>query len=160
MTYRPPSLTTLCGVTVVALVASLVMAFGRPVEMTVDGARVPSDVPPVAGTAGKVYVPLRPVAEALGARTTVASRGHVSVQRGRHTMRLAVGDDAATIDGKPVRLDRPPFRVRGRIMVELNAVARAFEVRTSYDRRTGKVSLLTPGVGQTFSSTDSTALMQ
>jgi hypothetical protein len=154
VTYRPPSFATLAGVTVVALVASLVMAFGRPVELTVDGARVPSDVPPVAGTAGKVYVPLRPVADALGARTTLASRGHVSVARGRHTLRVSVGDARATIDGKPVTLDHVPFRVRGRVMVELNAVARAFGVRTHYDRRTGKVSVATPGVGQAASATD------
>ena len=41
-----------------------------------------------------------------------------------------------------------PFRVRGRVMVGLKSVARAFNVRASYDPRTARIDVLTPGIGK------------
>jgi hypothetical protein len=148
--YQAPSLKTLAAVTVAAFVASVLLVFGRPVEMLVDGERIESDVPPVTTAADKVFVPLRTIADALGAETMVAGKDWVAVVRGRQSLRVKVGDAAATIDGLPVTLKHAPFRVRGRVMVELKAVADAFNVRASYDPRSGRVDVLTAGIGQAF----------
>jgi hypothetical protein len=142
----------------VALVASALLAFSRPAVMMVDGQRVESDVPPVTTTADKVFVPLRSLAEALGAQTDLDEKGRIDVVRGNQSLRVRVGDTHATLNGMPLTMKHPPFRVRGRVMISLKTVAAAFGVRVSYDPRTQRIDVLTPGIGQatTPGSTDTT----
>jgi hypothetical protein len=68
MRYSSPSNFTLVSTFVLALAGSLIFTFSNPVEVRVDGQPVLSDVPPVTTSKG-VFVPLRPVSEALGAET-------------------------------------------------------------------------------------------
>lgn len=150
MTYRPPGLRTLLTVGTAALAASAIMVLSQPVDLVVDGDRVESDVPPVTTVSDKVFVPLRTVADALGAQTTIAGKDRIAVVRGRQSLRVKVGDSRATIDGSPVELKHAPFRVRGRVMVELRAVASAFNLRARYDPRGARVDVSTPGIGQAF----------
>jgi hypothetical protein len=117
--------------------------------MMVDGERVESDVPPVTTTADKVFVPLRTLADALGAQTDLDEKtGRIDVERGNQSLRVRVGDIHATLNGMPLTLKHPPFRVRGRVMISLKTVAAAFGVRVSYDPRTQRIDVLTPGIGQ------------
>ncbi len=135
--------------TIVAVVASVLLAFSRPAVMMVDGQRVESDVPPVTTTSDKVFVPLRSIADALGAQTDLdAQSGRIDVVRGDRSLRVRVGDPHATLNGMPLTLKHPPFRVRGRVMISLKTVAAAFGVRASYDARTQRIDVLTPGIGQ------------
>ena len=152
MKYRAPSFRTLGTVATAALAVSALLVFARPVEMLVDGERIESDVPPVTTASDKVFVPLRTIADALGAQTVVAGRDRIDVIRGTQSLRVHVGDSRATIDGVAVTLKHAPFRVRGRVMVELHAVASAFNVRASYDPRGARVEVLTPGIGQAISA--------
>ncbi len=149
MTYRTPSLRTLATVALAALFASALLAVSRPVEMVVDGERIDSDVPPVTTSVGRIFVPLRSIADALGARTQPGEGdGRIDIVRGNQSLRLKVGDTHATVNGMPLTLSHAPFRVRGRVMIELNAVAGAFNVRAKYDPRTLRIEVLTPGIGQ------------
>ena len=117
--------------------------------MMVDGERVESDVPPVTVTSDKVFVPLRSLADALGAQTDLDEKtGRIDVVRGNQSLRVRVGDPHATLNGMPLTLKHPPFRVRGRVMISLKTVAVAFGVRVSYDPRTQRIDVLTPGIGQ------------
>ena len=144
-----PSLKSLVLAAVVAIVASVGMFVSRPVDVVVDGTRMESDVPPVTTAPNDVYVPLRSIADALGARTVVdAKTNHVVVIRGSDALELRSGSTHATLDGMPMTLDRAPFQVRGRIMVGLHTVARAFGVRVSYDPVAGRVNVMTPGIGE------------
>lgn len=134
---------------IVALVASVLLAFSRPAVMMVDGQRVESDVPPVTTTSDKVFVPLRSIADALGAQTDLEEKtGRIDVVRGGQSLRVRVGDPHATLNGMPLTLKHPPFRVRGRVMISLKTVAAAFGVRVSFDPRTQRIDVLTPGIGQ------------
>ena len=72
--------------------------------------------------------------------------GQVEVIRGDKTLRLKVGDTAATLNGAPMTLHRAPFRVRGRVMVGMHTISRAFSVKTKYDRKTARIDVDTPGV--------------
>lgn len=148
MTYRVPSWRTLTVTVVVALVASALLAFSRPAVMMVDGQRVESDVPPVTTTSDKVFVPLRSIADALGAQTDLDEKGHIDVVRGNQSLRVRVGDTHATLNGMPLTMKHAPFRVRGRVMISLKTVAAAFGVRVSYNPRTQRIDVLTPGIGQ------------
>jgi hypothetical protein len=132
----------------VALLASLVLALSRPIVMFVDGERVDSDVAPVTTASESAYVPLRSVADALGAETEVDKSGSIEVTLGERSLVLRVGDRHAKVNGMPLTLKRAPFRVRGRVLVSLDAVATALGVRAHYDARTARIEVVTPGVGQ------------
>ncbi len=149
MTYRAPGWRTLLVTAAAAVVASALLAFSRPVVMTVDGERVESDVPPVTTASDRVFVPVRSIADALGAETILAGGpGGIEIVRGNRTLRLRVGDTHATLDGMRFTLKHPPFRVRGRVMVSLTALANAFDVHATYDPRSARIDVLTPGIGR------------
>jgi len=149
MRYSKPSKTTLALTAVLALVGSLTFAFSKPVEVRVDGQPVLSDVAPVTTSKG-VFVPLRPVGDALGAETKYEHKsGDVVVTRGDQTLHLKVGSTHAKLNGMPVTLHHAPFRVRGRVMVSLRAVQQVFGVRVKFDRTTARVDLNTPGIQET-----------
>jgi len=147
MTYRAPSFRSLVLAGAVATMASTLFAFSRPVDMVVDGQHVDSDVPPVSTPGDHVYVPIRSLADALGAQTIVDGT-NIYVVRGTQSLRLRIGDPKASVNGMPLTLAHAPFRVRGRVMVGLRAIARAFDVHASYDARTARVEVMTPGIGE------------
>lgn len=149
MRYHKPSRATLAVTLVLALFGSLTFALSKPVEVRVDGQPVLSDVPPVT-TAKGVFVPLRPVGDALGAETKYEHKsGVVLVTRGDQTLHLKVGSTHAKLNGMPLTLKHAPFRVRGRVMVSLRAVQQVFGVRVKFDKMTAKVDVDTPGVSTT-----------
>jgi hypothetical protein len=132
----------------IALVASALLAFSRPIEMLVDGERVDTDVAPVTTASEKVFVPLRSIADALGAQTeTDAKSGAVTVVLGAQALHVRVGDNHARLNGVPFTLKHAPFRIRGRVMVSLDAVARALHVHARYDPRNARIEVITPGIG-------------
>jgi len=143
VTYRPLSLRVVLAVLASATLASAVMTLARPVEMRIDGARVASDVAPIATSSNHVFVPLRSVAERLGAKTISHENGGVDVVRGRRLLHVRVGDTRAALDGRPLTLEHPPFRVRGRVMLDLNVLADAFFASAKYDRGAQRIDVRT-----------------
>jgi hypothetical protein len=130
----------------VATIASLFYALGEPAVLSVDGQQILSDVPPVT-SAGRAYVPIRAVAEGLGGTTSYDSKsGKVVVIRGSDVLRMKVGSVHAKLNGNKMTLKRPPFVVRGRAMVGLNVVKRAFGSVVAYDRTGRTIDVSTPGV--------------
>ncbi|GAC1659289.1 MAG: hypothetical protein NVS9B12_12250 [Vulcanimicrobiaceae bacterium] len=140
---------TLAVTALIALAVALVLTLSRPVEMRVDGQNIVTDVPPVTQD-HEVFGPLRAVSEALGADTLFKSKTGqkdiVEVIRGEKTLRFEIGKTKATLNGAPMTLRRAPFRVRGRVMVGIHAISRAFGVKASYDRKTSRIDVDTPGV--------------
>jgi Copper amine oxidase N-terminal domain len=149
MKYRALSWQSITLTAVVALAASALLTFSRPTVMMVDGERVESDVPPVTTSSERAFVPLRSIADALGAETVIDDKtGEIDVVRGNQSLRLKLGDVHAKLNGMPMTLHHAPFRVRGRVMIGLAAVAQAFNVQATYDPRTARIDVRTPGVGQ------------
>lgn len=147
MRYRRPSWSAVALTAVVALVASAALAFSRPADLRLDGRDLAVDVPPVTTAHSKVFVPVRTLADALGADTKVNRKsGEISVVRGDRAVRLKVGDKQVKVNGEPMTLESAPFRVRGRVMMGMKSFARAFGVRATYDQRTARVDVDTTGV--------------
>ncbi|MDQ2858892.1 MAG: copper amine oxidase N-terminal domain-containing protein [Candidatus Eremiobacteraeota bacterium] len=143
---RPPSRKTIVATVVVSAFAATLTSLSHPAALRLDGHRVVSDVPPVT-TAKGAYVPLRVVAESLGASTNYdAKTGQIELVRANDTMRLHVGDRAATLNGKKFTLKAAPFAVRGRTMVPLTVIARAFKTTVRYDTVRARIDVLTPGL--------------
>lgn len=147
MRYQAPSKGLLVTTVLLAALGSLAFTYSKPVEMRVDGQPVISDVPPVTAAHGAIYVPLRPVSDALGAETKYErASGDVLVTRGDRTVHFKMGSTHAKLNGMPVTLAHAPFRVRGRVMVGLRAVQKVFGVRVRFDKMTARVEVNTPGV--------------
>ncbi|GAC1499492.1 MAG: hypothetical protein NVS1B14_02990 [Vulcanimicrobiaceae bacterium] len=146
MTEKRAPWKTLSVTAVAALAVSALLTFSRPVELRVDGQRLASEVPPVTQN-HDVFVPLRAISDALGADTRFdADHEHIEVIRGDQTLRIAVGSVRATLNGAPMTFRHAPFRVRGRVMMGLRAISRAFGVKAHYDRRTSRIDVDSPGV--------------
>jgi len=150
MRYQAPSKIVIAATASLALAASLTFAFSKPIEVRVDGQPLISDVPPVSSAKEGVFVPLRPVSDALGADTRYERKsGDVVVTRGDQVLHLKVGSTHARLNGMPMTLRNAPFRVRGRVMVSLHAVQQAFGVRVKFDKMTARIEVETPGVSNT-----------
>ncbi len=155
MRYQAPSKVTIGLTAALALAASLSFAFSNQIEVRVDGQPLISDVPPVSSARDGVFVPLRPVGDALGAETKYDRKsGEVIVTRGDQVLRLKVGSTHAKLDGMPMTLHHAPFRVRGRMMVSLKAVQQAFGVRVRFDKATARVEVETPGTSSSSSQVE------
>jgi len=142
-----PSRNTVLATLVLSALASVLAAASQPASLRIDGQRIVSDVPPVTSIKGEAFVPLRVVAENLGAETDYdAKTGAVELSRGKDTLRLRAGDNLATMNGKRLLLKHAPFAVRGRMMVSLATIARAFGSKVSYDRPRAKIDVMTPGL--------------
>ncbi|GAC1307206.1 MAG: hypothetical protein NVS2B3_05460 [Vulcanimicrobiaceae bacterium] len=125
--------------------AAALSSLAHPAALRVDGHRTISDVPPVT-TAKGAYVPLRAVAESLGADANYdAKTGSIELVRGSDTLHLHVGDRSATLNGRPMALRSAPFAVRGRTMVSLSVIARAFKTSVRYDVSHAKIDVMTSG---------------
>ncbi len=142
---RSPSLRTIGATVAVAAVCAAMTSLSKPAAMQIDGRNMVSDVPPIT-TAKGAYVPLRAVATTLGADMDFdAKTGTIELARGRHTLRLKVGDRDATFDGKKLVLKTAPFQTHGRTMVSLGTIARAFHTRVSYEPARAKIDVMTSG---------------
>ena len=114
-----PSVRTILVTIGIAAVSAAVTSLSHPAVLSVDGQNMISDVPPVTTVKG-AYVPLRAVAELLGADTNYdAKTGGIELVRAGDTLRFRVGDRVATLNGMPMTLKQAPFAVRGRTMVSL-----------------------------------------
>ena len=146
MNERRTTWKTLAVTAAIALAVSLGLTISRPVELRVDGQNVVSDVPPVT-QAHEVFVPLRALAESLGADLHADEKtGAIDVIRGDQHLQIHVGTTQAKLNGAKMTLHHAPFPVRGRVMVGLQTVSRAFGVKTRYDARTARIDVDTPSI--------------
>lgn len=143
---QPPSAKLVIATAAVAVVASLSLAFSRTTTVSVDGHRIVSDVPPVT-VAKEAYLPIRAVAEGLGAEARYdAASGDVDFIHGADHLRVRIGSTHATLNGQPMTLKHAPFMVRRRAMVATAVIARALGSSVRYDNRTAHIDVTTPGV--------------
>ena len=141
----PPKRKTVVATTVVSAFAAAITSLSHPAALRVDGHRMISDVPPVT-TAKAAFVPLRAVAESLGADTNYdAKSGTIELIHAGDTMRMHVGESVATLNGSKVSLGAAPFSVRGRTMVPLLVIARALRTQVRYDTNRAQIDVMTSG---------------
>lgn len=154
LSLRFPSGRTVGATVVVSAFAAALTSLSHPATLRIDGMRTVSDVPPVT-TAKGAYVPLRVVAESLGAETNYdAKTGTIVLTRANNTLRLRVGDRLASLNGNRMTLKNAPFAVRGRTMVSLNVISRALKTNVRYDVSHAKIDVMTPGLVEAGSQED------
>jgi hypothetical protein len=131
---------------VLAASVAVVAAWSHPASLLVNGERVVSDVPPVTH-ASEAFVPLRAVGESLGAQISYDPKnGTIEVVRGEDDLRMHVGERVASLNGSRMTLAHAPFELRGRTMVSLSVIARAFGSKVRYDTAHAKIDVVSPGI--------------
>ena len=107
--------------------------------ITFNGSPLQLDEAPIV-QAGRVFVPLRGVFEALGA-SVVYQNGTINATRREKTVSLHVGSNTATISGAQQTLDASPFIVGETTYVPLRFVAQALGAYVGYNDATSTVSI-------------------
>jgi hypothetical protein len=151
---RFPSGKTVALTVGIAAIAATLGTLSAPVTVRVDGRSMISDVAPVTTVKG-TYLPLRVVAESLGADANYdAKTGTIELTRAGDTLRLRAGENVATLNGKKMTLRSAPFSVRGRTMVAMTTIARAFKTRVHYDPSHAIVDVVTDGTEEAGAQND------
>ncbi len=88
-------------------------------------------------TAGRIYVPVRPLTEALYADVTYESTNKiVTIKTDTVTVKLQIGSSDAYVNDVLVPLDAPAYILEGRTYVPLRFVSESFLMDVSYDSST------------------------
>lgn len=133
-----------CVLWLTAAAALAAPAVERPPRLVVNGRVVQTDVRPriIDGT---TLVPLRFVAEALGAEVSWDPRGReaVIVHEGER-IAVVAGEGTLVAGSRIIQLRTPAQVIQGRTMVPLRAIAEGLGAQVRWDPATRTVSIRTP----------------
>lgn len=130
------------GVLALGVLLSAPCAAARDYSVSVDGRPVSFDAVGPVQVSGRVLVPLRGVLERIGATVVwSASSKTVTARRGSVSLELPVGQRAAVVNGKSVKLDVPAMMMRGTVMVPLRFVSESLGV--SVQESAGQIRIAT-----------------
>lgn len=121
------------------------LAKEEPIKIFVNKGIIPSDQPPIIKNS-RVLVPLRVIAEQLGAWVTYDSgEKRVNINKDEISITLVIGESEIWYSDKekagPVAIDVPAMIKNGRTMVPLRAVAELFDMNVKWDERKRAVYL-------------------
>jgi hypothetical protein len=114
--------------------------------MTVNGQVYQLDVAPVIHD-GHTYLPLRAIAEALGAKVDwVAATKGITLTLGKHTVGLQIGNSSAVVDGNVIEIFPPYLQPYGdgtyaATMVPLRVIAEGLGADVAWDPATRVVTI-------------------
>ena len=104
------------------------------ISIFVDDTRIltESSIPVIEN--GRILVPIRLVAEAIGADVTWDPTSNTALlTRASTVIELIIGSTSAKINDKSIRLDVPPIIREGRTLIPLRFIAEAFEQSVEWD---------------------------
>lgn len=111
----------------------------QPVHLVIGGQAVVPDVPPVI-QAGRTLVPIRVIAEGLGAEVDWNQTTRTAViQRGSHQLVLTVGSNQAKVNGKQVQMETPPVMSNQRMLLPLRFVGESLGITIGWVESTRTV---------------------
>ena len=125
----------------IAYAAELQSNKGSTLSMQVMGKTLTGIEPPLLQN-GKVYVPMRFAAEALGYTVTYnPSTRIMDIKKDNHSIRLTIGSVNTVVNGKTVKIEKAPFLNKGRAYVPIDYIKTAFGVEAKYDSNKRLVSI-------------------
>lgn len=119
-----------------------------PIKVQLDNRALVFDVPPVIEN-GRTVVPLRAIAEALGAAVNWEEKTRtVIIQKGGVTVKLTIGSKVALKNQEKITLDIPPKIIGNRTMIPLRFVSEALGANVRWDPALRLVSINRPATGE------------
>jgi hypothetical protein len=123
-----------CALTIVPIAGA-----AQPVTVIVNGQTMQFDQPPVV-QAGRVFVPLRGVFQALGA-SVVYANGQINATGHGRTISLKIGSTQAVVNGQTETLDVAPFVIGARTLVPLRFVAQSLGAYVNWNDSNSTVTI-------------------
>jgi len=113
-----------------------------PIQVKYNGNLLSFDSPPVIQD-GRLQVPIRPIAEAMGATLEWDQSTQTAVLTlGIKEVRIIIDQKTAYVDGEPVTLDVPAQIIDGRTMVPLRFISQGLGAEVSWDEDTRTASII------------------
>lgn len=133
-----------------ALLAALWLALPSPgvraLAVRVNGAALRLDPAPVV-VSGRTLVPMRPIAEALGAEVAWDEAARTAVvSLGGRRVEIAPGKRTARVDAAEVELDQPALVIGGRTLLPLRFVAESLGFTVAYDAAANAAEIVDPAL--------------
>ncbi len=111
----------------------------KTLKIFLDGAQIKMDVALEAHN-GRTMVPIRAVAEALGADVEwVPDTQEIVMTRAGSTVTMTLGSTTATVDDKPVEMDVAPYATEGHTLIPARYVAEFFGQKVAWDGKDSRV---------------------
>lgn len=109
------------------------------VNLMIGGQAVSPEVPPVIKS-GRTLVPVRVIAEGLGAKVDWNEAARTAtISRGNQQLTLTLDSKKAVLNGKQVTLDTPPVISKQRMLLPLRFVGESLGVTVGWDNSTRTV---------------------
>lgn len=116
--------------------------FANRVDLYLDGEPLSMDVPPEVRE-GRTMVPVRAVAEALGADVDWEQEtGRITLTRAGSAVVMTLNSTAAEVDGQRVEMDAVPYATGGRTLIPVRYAAEFFGQRVTWDGDTHRADIL------------------
>ncbi len=132
----------LVSVLLAMLFALPALASGNYVDIIVDGSKInfPDQKPFIDSKTGRTYVPVRFVAEALGAKVNwIADTQTVVIEKDDKTVRIRIGSNSPTVNNDFIIIDAPAMLVDNRTMVPLRFVSQVLGSAVDWEEATRSV---------------------
>jgi len=112
------------------------------VNVNVNGQPLQSDVKPFVNADGRTMLPVRAIAEALGATVQWDEATQTAtLTLGAKTVKVTIGQNSILVDGKPVPMDTAAAVKDGRTLLPVRSVGEALGAKIGWDDQTKTVSL-------------------
>ncbi|MDB4898158.1 MAG: oligopeptide transporter substrate-binding protein, partial [Firmicutes bacterium] len=112
-------------------------------SVTFNGHPVRFDVQPEVVPPGHTMVPLRAIAEKMGAQVTYdAATQTVTARRGSTTISLTIGRTTATINGREQSLPLAPYIKDGRTLIPLRFISETLGAAVKFDPATSAIAIV------------------
>ena len=116
--------------------------FQSRVDLYLDGQPLAMDVPPEVRD-GRTMVPIRAVAEALGADVDWdQGTGRITLTRAGSTVVMTLDSAEAQVDGQSVEMDVAPYALNGRTLIPARYAAEFFGQTVTWDGETHRADIL------------------
>lgn len=120
-------------------ISTAAFASNEDIKITIDGLNLQTDVAPKIIN-GRTLVPVRAIFEAIGGEVEWVSDSQTVIgSKGKNTMKLQLGNEKASINGKEFILDVPATSVKGRTLVPVRFVAESLGLGIYWDHDTRTV---------------------
>jgi len=112
------------------------------VNVMVNGQPLQSDVKPFVNTDGRTMLPVRAIAEALGATVQWDEATQTAtLTLGAKTVKVTIGQNSILVDGQPVAMDTAAAIKDGRTLLPVRSVGEALGARVGWNEQTKTVQL-------------------
>lgn len=124
--------------------SSILVKEGAAYRLALNGHKL-SIQPIPSSTKGVTLIPLREMANALGAQVSWnASTKTATVTDGTITLVFKANDSTVLVNGKPIKLSTPPAITKGRFHIPLRWFNETMGAKVNWDFKTSSISIITP----------------